>query len=418
MGRLRAVTAAIACAIVASAPARVAAAPSGVVVIATAPAPVAADDTARAVAGALDEAAGTATGGPAVIDVRAAARAAWAAGAVPAARLRGFTRVAELAAEGWRAYLAVDPELAAARLATARAEAEGLLALDGGIELYADLTLRLGVVRGALGRADEAGELLRLAHALDPDRAPTASEFSPDALAAYAAAIAAAPARRAVELVVPAAAQVAIDGREVDGRVHELTVGPHVVVVRAPGRVARGRAVAIAGGAGPARIELALDEDPAAVLAEDGALAAGVDARRAGSVVAQLLLHADVDALYLLASVYRGGRPALLGQRCVDARPACTAVVEVGYADGAGLDGAARLLVDRLANARLRDGVSLPSDERLGGGRGPGPGGERRRRWIVAGVGVAVAVIVTAIVLASGDEPVPTVTIDPGDFGL
>lgn len=422
----RAAPIAIACALAAAAAAPVAAERGGVVVIATAAAPATVDDTARAVARgltAIGAAADPATAA-AAIDALAAARAARARGAVPAGRLRGFARAAQLAAEGWRAYLAVDGEFAAARLAAARAEAEDLLALDGGRELYADVALRLGLVLTALGRTGDGGEVVRLAHALDPARAPSASEFSPDAVAAFQAAIAATPPQRPVELIAPTGAAIAIDGIDV-GRAPVavgLAVGQHVVVVRAPGWLPRGQAVSIAAAAAgepPVRLELALDPDPGAVLDDPAALAVGASPARAGAAVDQVLLAAELDALYLVASVHHGGRPALLGQRCVAARPACSEVIEVDYADGAGLDGAARLLLDRLVAARRRGGVGLPIDDRLRGGRGPGPGDGGRRRWIVAGVGVAaLAAIVTAAVLAGDDQPTPIVTIDPGDFGL
>lgn len=381
---------------------------AGVVVVARPRAPATADDTARALAGAL------AIADPLTArDALAAARLARAGGAVPSARLRAFARVTQLTGEGWRAYLAVDGEFAAARLAAARAEAEELLTLDGGPEVYADVALRLGVVLTAHGRAAEGASVLRLAHALDPARSPSAAEFSPDALAAYAAAVAATPARRQVELLAPAGATIAIDGGAALAApvVAELSVGQHVLVARAPGKVARGLAVSIAAD-GAARVELALEPDTGAVL--DGAAGLVGDPTLDGALVEQVRLYAELDAVYLVASVEAVGGPAVLGQRCAGGRPACSEVLEVGYVDG-GLDGAARTLAGRLATARLRGAATLAADPRLGARRRSEGGG--RRRWIYAGVGVAaVAAVVTAIVLATGDDPLPTVTLDPGEF--
>ncbi|MEJ7600315.1 MAG: hypothetical protein WKG01_20565 [Kofleriaceae bacterium] len=111
------------------------------------------------------------------------ARAAVAAGAVPVETLARFRRVRSLIDEGWSAYLRVAVEVAALRLASARTEAEPLVALPGGAELYADAALRLGAVLGHLGRTAESRAVLALALALDPERPITLAEFSPDVVA-------------------------------------------------------------------------------------------------------------------------------------------------------------------------------------------------------------------------------------------
>ena len=90
---------------------------------------------------------------PEVLDATAAARAR---GAEPRAALAGFAAVEQLVSEGWRAYVAADPEFAAARLAAARTAAEALVTLDGGLEVYADASLRLGVALLHLGQRDAA----------------------------------------------------------------------------------------------------------------------------------------------------------------------------------------------------------------------------------------------------------------------
>lgn len=353
-------------------------------------------------------------------DVRARARRAWAAGAVPADDLAGFARVAKVAAGGWRAYLAVDVEFAASRLASARAQAEALLALDGGAEAYADVSLRLGLVLAHLGRAAEAADALRLAHALDPGREVTAAEFPPDGVAAYDAAVATRPASRMVTVTAPARAQLTIDGEEVGPapRTVELTLGQHVVVARVAGQIARGLAVAVA--ASTERVEVELEaRGGGGALADELALVAGAPEGRAGAAIADTLLYAELDEVFVVASVFRGGQPALLGQRCVLARPACTAVVEIGHEVG-GVEAAARVLVDRLRGASLRYGVVLPMDARVS--RAEVGRLERGCRWCrspwlyVGGGALAAALVTTLVIAATGDDPVPAVMIDPGDF--
>jgi hypothetical protein len=111
----------------------------------------------------------------------------------------------------------------------------------------------------------------------------------------------------------------------------------------------------------------------------------------------------------------------LLGQRCLLARPSCTAIVEIGYLEG-GLDAAARSLVERLRAATPRYGVILPRDARVASGErggGKGDGGCRwcRNPWLIGGGGVVAAALITGAALAlTRDDPPPIVTIDPGDF--
>lgn len=384
---------------------------SGVVVVPASRPAAAADDVARAIAAA----------GGGEVDALARARAARAAGAVPAGELEGFAQVARLEAEGWRAYQAVDAAFAASRLAAARAQAEALLALPGGPEAYAEVSLRLGLVLAHLGRRDEAAEVLRLAHALDPGRVVGAAEFSPDGVAAYQAAIAATPPTVSVTVNATARARLTIDGEDAGAApvTRPLAVGQHVIVARAPGWIARGEAVLIGAGTKDVRIEL--DAAPGGgALARDGALAAGAGEGEAGAAVAEVLTYAELDELFVVASVYRGGGPALVGQRCALARPACTAIGEVGHVDG-GLDAAARALVEQLRGAELRYGVLVPSDPRVTRGE-RGGGGETACRWcrdrrVLIGGGVLVVGLITAATLVlTRDEPVPAVAIDPGDF--
>jgi len=377
--------------------------------------------SSRASVDAVGLAAALAQAGVADADVLVTAAQVRREGTVPAAELGRFTEVGQVVVEGWRAYVAADPQFAVARLAVARGDAEALLTLDGGTEIYADASLRLGIVLAHLGRGEAASDALRLAHVLDPVRSVTSAEFSPDAVAAYQAAIAAIPPRARIRVDALAGAEVAIDGAVVGFAplATEVAVGVHVVVVRRRGYRSRGQAVAVTGRTPLVAIELEPDRGAAAVSAavRDG-LAALRD-REASQAIDEVLTYAEVDAVELVASVVRSGAPALLGQRCTAGR-ACTAVVEVGYADARGLPGAIALLRERLVRADRRYGVILPGDPRVT--RGEDAIVERgcrscRRRWYWLGGGVIAAAVATVIVVAAtrGDDP-PIVTLDPGDF--
>lgn len=401
------------CAVVGARVRRARADGAGVVVVPASRSAAAASDVARAMASAAE----------ADPDAVGKARRARAAGAVPAQELSGFAQVARLEAEGWRAYqVAVDVEFAASRLASARSQAETLLALPGGVEVYAEVSLRLGLVLAHLGRRDEAAEALRLARALDPERAVTTAEFSPDGVAVFDAAIAARPPVASVTITATGRAMLSVDGAEI-GRSPQtvsLAHGQHVVVARARGRVPRGMAVSI--DAGTREVEVTLEHAPAGdALERDEALAAGAGEDEATAAVADTLVYAELDEVYVVSSVFRSGAPALLGQRCTLARPACTAVVEIGHIDG-GLEAAARTLVERLRAATPRYGVILPRDARVasgerGGGKGDGRCTWCRNPWVIGGAGVVAAALITGAAIAlTRDDPAPIVTVDPGDF--
>ncbi len=149
-----------------------------------------------------------------VPDAITEARGAVAAGAVPIEQLIHFRSVRDAIDEGWRAYLRVSVEFAASRLAAARQDAEALVALPGGAELYADASLRLGAVLLQQGRGDEGRAVIALAVALIPARPVTLAEFAPDVVDAAAAAHAAArlPTQHVRVASSPAGAHLEVDG--------------------------------------------------------------------------------------------------------------------------------------------------------------------------------------------------------------
>ena len=354
-------------------------------------------------------------------DAIAAARAARRAGAEPVEVVARFAEVSALMAEGWRAYAAADPEFAAARLAAARTAALDLLTLDGGRALYADASLRLGVALLHLGRGAEADDALRLAHALDGERAVTTAEFTPEAVAAYGAAWARPRTEVEVRIDALGGAAVEVDGLALGAAplTARLTTGAHVIAVSHPRYQARAIVIEVDATTPLVAVELPPDRDGAVLARAADSGLAGLGDSDAARVIDLAALYADVDDVLVVASIMRAGAPALLGQRCTGGR-ACTAVVEVGYADAAGLPAALAQLRARLAAADARYGVVLADDPRVtrGGTRvvGGGCDGCRRRwYWIGGGVVAAAALAATVIVLTRG-EGAPSVMIDPGDF--
>jgi hypothetical protein len=349
-------------------------------------------------------------------DAQAQARGAIAEGAVPVAELARFRRVREMIDEGWRAYLRVSFDFAQSRLAAARTEAEGLVALPGGAELYADASLRLGIVLGQLGRAAESQSAIALALALDPERPITNFEFSPEVVTAVDAVRAQSRPQREVAIATsPAGAQIAVDGKQlgVAPLQAQLALGQHVVVARMPGYAPHGQAVAIES---TGDVELELEPDVAAQALAEGARAGLADAR-AQELVDALLQFADLDEVVIVAASDRRGGDALLVQRCAGAPARCTAVVELGYGDRAGLAAAARDAWQAVRAAELRYPPSVLADPRLVGERVVHRCELCRNPYVWAGVGAAAVIAtVTTIAILSSTRPPPNVIVDPGSF--
>ena len=370
-----------------------------------------------AVAAALAEAIGPAQR-RVVTDALAEARTTLSGGAVPVETLQRFRRVRDLIDEGWRAYLRVSFDFAQARLAVARTEAEGIVALPGGEALYADAALRLGIVLGQLGHAQDAQAALALAIALDPDRPITLAEFSPDVVQAVDAVRALVPAH--VSLAIssePAGALASVDGKEV-GRTPvtaDVAIGQHVVIARSPGYRPRAQSIAVDDHPQPLALVLERDDDWAH-------LAAGVepglpDAAAQGMVDA-VLRYAELDELVLAVDTDRRGGEALLVQRCAGSPALCTAVVEVGYTRG-GLAAAAREAWSTVRAANLRYPPNVLSDPRVGASKQPPPARCEwcRSPWLWGGVtAVVVAGTIAIVAAATASRPPPVVGVTPGAY--
>ncbi len=345
------------------------------------------------------------------------ARAAVAAGALPVDALAKFKRVRELVDEGWRAYLRVAVEVAAQRLTTARTEAEALTALPGGSEVYADAALRLGIVHTHLGRKQEANTVFALALALDPERPITKAEFDPDVVEAIEAVRAAPPVLDKLRVTSnPGGALIRIDGKEL-GRAPvelELPRGQHVIVGRLPQHQVAVQGVAL--GESPVQVELMLDPDrEVARLASGASLSgAGLDEVAQQELVDATLRYADLDEVIIIAETTRRGGPTLLAQRCAGLPARCSAVVDIGFADG-GLAGAARSAWDAVRTGELRYKPSVLGER--AGRSGPKRCEVCRSPWLWGGVGAAlVAGAVITVIAASGSKPPPIVGVDPSQF--
>lgn len=371
------------------------------------------DDRAAVAAALVDAIAASGARGRVAGDAIGEARAALAAGAVPAASLARFRRVREMIDDGWRAFLRVQIEFAQNRLAAARGEAEALVALPGGTELYADAALRLGAVMQHR-RIPDAPAVLALALALDPDRPITLAEFSPDVVDAVAAVRAAPAAVQRLHVTTrPAGAIVRIDGTELGAAPLDAEVprGQHLVVARAPLHRAAIQGVVVDG---PAAVELALDPDEDAVRLAGGA-APGLAAPAEQALVDTALAFAELDEVVIAAVSDRRGGPALIAQRCGGAPARCTAAAEIGFGDRAGLAAAAREAWRAVQGGALREPPRVLGDIE----RHREPSGCRlcRNPLVWAGVGAAVLGAAIAIAVTSGSRPPPIVTVDGHDFG-
>lgn len=376
---------------------------------------IVAHGTDRGAAAAAMAAAMAGRAGRIVPDAVGEARAAVAAGAVPVETLARFRKVREQIDAGWRDYLRVAVESAAVRLAAARTEAEVLISLPGGAELYADAALRLGVVLGHLGRHRDAQALLALAIALDPDRPITLAEFSPDVVAAVAAVRALPVTRQRLRITtLPAGAQIAIDGSDV-GRTPldmEVTRGQHVIVARLPMHEPAVQGIAVDDAAA---MTLELTRDDVAARLAAGA-ERGLPDAAAAALIDATLQFADLDEVIVVADTSRRGGPTLLVQRCAGVPARCSAVVELDHGDRTGLAAAARAAWDAVRIGELRYPPSVLGD------RGGTPADDGRCKlcrspglWVGVGAAVVLGTIIT-FVATSGSTPPPIVGVDPDDF--
>lgn len=359
------------------------------------------------------------------IDAFAEAKVALLAGARPAEELETFTRARQSMEEGWRSYLEVRASFASSRLASARTAALAVAALEGGPELIAEVSLRLGVAKLALQRVAEAADDFRLSHALRPDRRVDDAEFRPDVVAAFHAAILEERLQQERRVVLePAVAELWIDGSLHQGTSAALQDGLHLVHAKALGYRSQSKLISVSPGS-DAPIAIKLTEDPVAlkILLGRPALAVGVAEVEARQAVSAVTLFAASDTLVFMASVWRRGQPALLGQLCAGQPAKCSAVIEIGYPVG-GLRVAAEQLWRSFDRDELRFPPTLQVDARLiAGEKAPAEGKDKtaaplwKNRWLWLGVAGASLATGAWLLLDGEAEITPIFTGDRCDFG-
>jgi hypothetical protein len=162
-------------------------------------------------------------------------------------------------------------------------------------------------------------------------------------------------------------------------------------------------------------VEVVLERDDAAIRLAGGA-ELGLAEREAQQLVDATLRFADLDEVVLVAEAIRRGGPTLLVQRCAGLPARCSAVVELGYGDRAGLAAAARAAWEAARSGDLRypPTVLVEREGKVAGGRCKWC----RNPWVWTGVGAAlVAGTVITIVALSGSQPPPVLNVDGTDFG-
>jgi hypothetical protein len=110
----------------------------------------------------------------------------------------------------------------------------------------------------------------------------------------------------------------------------------------------------------------------------------------------------------------RRGGPTLTIQRCAGAPARCTAVVEVGFGDRAGIAAAVREAWQAVQGGTLRYPPSVIGAIKPQ----PPPRGCRlcRSPLVWTGVGAVVLGTVIAIIVTSGAKPVPTLIVNGPDY--
>lgn len=392
----------------------------GVVAVRPAHTPIALAELEEAVAAALRARNHVAVPAPARI-----ARDRLIGGAVVAERLAGFTAAAERMREGWTRYANVEYAVARSRLAEARQQALALTDLAGGVELFAEVSLRLGVIKHELRDFEGAAGDFRLAQRLAPTRPVTIDHFKPDIVTAFQAAVASAVTRRTVSLRrEPGNAAIEIDGRLIpEGVAHiDLEEGLHLVVGRRPGFRPERTLVRVE--RGTHEIGVALEPDAVSAPLFSGELSVGTAEGPATRKASALALFAELDAVLIAAAVWRGGQPALVGQWCDGDRLQCGRPVEIRFASARGLPAATTELVDRARAEERRFPLTVLDDARITDAEKrddvvkPPPAPWWKNKWLWIGVGAgAVALGTTAAILAADSDLKIVIEADPCQFG-
>ena len=360
----------------------------------------------------------------AIVSGFALAKASLGRGEMRPTEKRQLDRAQTLLDEGWQSYLEVRASFAAARLAEARTVALRVAHLQEGRDLLAEISLRLGVIKLDLQRHAEANDDFRLAHHLAPGRSVTDAEFKPEAVAAFQVALARPASMHARVLISAPKRRQWINGVEVFGDTLQLDEGLHLLVATSPGYHSRSKLLPISPGEGmPISMQLDLDPMAMRVLKGSAGVALGTVESEARLSADAMLQYSNTDTLVLVASAWRQGQPALLGQWCAGQPAQCSAVVEIGYPSG-GLRVATSELWRTMHRSKLRFPPTLQVDARLVSGEGAP---EKRKpkphqpiwknRWVWLGA-AAIAVAGGAIyILAEPEDGTTQFVGDRCEFG-
>ncbi len=288
----------------------------------------------------------------------------------------------------------------------------------------AEVSIRLGVALVDLGRNAEASDEFRFAHALYPDRIVSDSEFKPEVVSAYTIAIAADVGVQKKRVAAsPAMAKVVVDGQILSSTAIALSDGLHLIEASLPGYYSYAELVSVGlGNTAKIFVELQANPDEQHVLAGAVGLALGTSELAARQTLTSILRYSKVEEMVFVASVWRGGQAAVVGQLCSGLPATCSGVVEIRYAEG-GLKLALREL---LTSLRLRKKMYPPTilvDSRLLAAEAKPRKPETsarplwKNRWIWASA-AAIGVVGGAVyLLRQEDQYRPVFSGETCDFG-
>src|SRR5690606_17905729 len=131
----------------------------------------------------------------------------------------------------------------------------------------------------------------------------------------------------------------------------------------------------------------------------------------------------ELDAVILVARVWRGHGPALIGQRCAGRPARCTPVAEIRYGRAGDIGAAARELWSALETRPHSRGIELFTAARIATADARPPGRPAapsrgcqwcRSPWLWGGVGAGALAVGAALLLGrDGGDARPVIILDP-----
>jgi hypothetical protein len=301
-----------------------------VAVLVYAPASGGAGDRRSEIQAAIETAAGE-------VDVHAlrAALADQAGGWVRADQLAFFEQAKQKAEEGRRLLERVELEAAERAFLDAEKIYEAHLGWPGVASAWSQVALWRGVGAFERGQAPLAKKLFQRAVALDPSSKLTEASARPDVVRAFADAN---KPRASVKFSVDSHGEVSVDGKPAAG---EVSLGEHVVLVRAPERLPQAVLVEVQG---PMSLALEPVDDPVRLALDSLKRAPTAEGLEA------LAKLRGLDGIYLAAASIDAGEPTLVGER-VDSKGCATSAIALR---GRSLDKLAGTFLERLRDGEAR----------------------------------------------------------------